>query len=190
MGLVRHAADDGHALLSGHGGGFAGGTHGHQTVHAAGQLILHQAVQVFPVNAGFGKRCSQGLYRSREESLLHVLNSFAWRLSGLDQILGAEQLGGQNAAACRAANSIMAQAHKLIVKNAVFPQAADGNAHAVLKIPVQPRLRMGGIFAVLQEGLGRAGKLQALRFGFKAVPALEDFLRLGLWRKLTETAAM
>lgn len=62
-------------------------------------------------------------------------------------------------AACRAANSIMAQAHKLIVKNAVFPQAADGNAHAVLKIPVQPRLGMGGIFAVLQEGLGRAGKL-------------------------------
>ena len=76
--------------------------------------------------------------------------------------LGAQQLGQQDRAAGSAAQGVVAQTHELIVVLGVGPQAAQGDSHAALQLPVQLGLGTVGLLKVVEELLGGGGRGQLL----------------------------
>ena len=91
-------------------------------------------------------------------------------LLGLDVSLGAQQLGQQDRAAGGAPEGVVAQAHELVVVLAVGAQAAQGDGHAALQIPVQAGLGPVGLLKVVEELLGGGGELQLLGTALEVGP--------------------
>ena len=73
----------------------------------------------------------------------------------------------------------MAQAHELVVVLAVGAQAAQGDGHAALQIPVQTGLGPVGLLKVVEELLGGGGELQLLGTALEIGPVLFDLLHGG-----------
>ena len=79
-----------------------------------------------------------------------------------DIALCLEQLRAENAAAGRAADGVVGQAHELPVKEAVGAEPADGDAEAALVIHIQLNLGTVVLFEVLDEVLRSVGEVEFL----------------------------
>ena len=90
----------------------------------------------------------------------------------VDIPLGAQQLGQQDPAAGGAPEGVVAQAHEFVVVLAVGAEAAGGDGHSPLQVPVQPYLGTVGLLKVVDELLGGGGQLQLLGPALEAPPRL------------------
>ena len=70
----------------------------------------------------------------------------------------------------------MGKANKFIVILRIFAKSAHGNGHSVLKLSFRVNLRTVGLFKIVKELLGSAGKLKTLCLAGIFLPRLFNFL--------------
>ena len=80
----------------------------------------------------------------------------------------------------------MRETNKLIIKQFVFSQSTNGNAHATVKFSVRLCLRTVILFKIGNELRGRRGQSQLLGTAAIILPGLQDLLLGGLLLKGNE----
>ena len=131
---------------------------------------VHQGVGVHRAAVRHGSKKSLAV-----SHILRVLRLFCC-LFCRDVLLGCEEFCAENGSAGGSPHRVVGQAHELPVVHRVLPQAADGDAHAPLKVHVQLHLGAVVLLHVLDELGGGAGEMKLLGKSFKAHQLLHQLL--------------
>ena len=94
--------------------------------------------------------------------------------------LCCEQFRAQYAAACGAADRVVGKSDKFPVKQGIFSETSDGDAHALLIVYIQSYLGTVILLKVLDELLRRAGKVLLLGHAAEGAERIDQLLLCGI----------